>query len=324
MDLVSVIVPVYNVEKYLAKCIDSILAQTYQNLEIILVDDGSTDGSSAICDEYAKQDARIKVVHKNNGGLSDARNCGFEISMGDFVCFIDSDDYIDKDMLATLYERIVSDEADISLCDFLYVDEQGFTIEEMSLGSPICEEILTKKQIFSKLERDKNWYYIIACNKMYRRNIFNIIKFPVGKFHEDEFVVHHIYECCNRISCIDKKLYFYVQRSGSITNSDLSGKHRFAMEALYDRVKFASNHFYYTLLIATLNQCINLLIKNKNCIDENIYNNTKNITRKKIRSNMKSIIFRKGPTIEKIRLILYSISPSVVEYIHNKRKKGNS
>ena len=126
--LVSVIVPIYNVEKYLRKCVDSILNQTYKNLEIILVDDGSPDNCGNICDEYALSDSRIRIIHKKNGGLSDARNAGLDIARGNYILFVDSDDYIDETMVEKLYEALEKEKAEMSLCSFVYVNDDGVPI----------------------------------------------------------------------------------------------------------------------------------------------------------------------------------------------------
>ncbi len=238
MDLVSVIVPVYNVEKYLAKCIDSIIAQTYQNLEIILVDDGSTDSSPAICDEYALIDRRIKVVHKSNGGLSDARNCGINISKGDFICFIDSDDYIAEDMLKILLTQMLKDGSGMAICNFLYVDEQGKSIEERNGYLPIQNGIFTKEEILIQTAQTHFAPYTAAWNKLYKKSLFENIEFPYGKTIEDAFVAHEIVDKCSKISCIERPLYYYVQRNDSIMGvkfnlARLDGVEAFAKRAVY-------------------------------------------------------------------------------------------
>lgn len=141
-DLISVIVPVYKVERYLCRCVDSIIAQTYTNLQIILVDDGSPDGSGAICDDYAAKDPRITVIHKENGGLSDARNAGLGAARGSYIGFVDSDDYISVDMYEKLYKAIVACNADMSVCNFRYVDENGNNMEERNNALPVKDEVI--------------------------------------------------------------------------------------------------------------------------------------------------------------------------------------
>lgn len=240
--LISVIVPIYNVEKYLRKCIESIINQSYKNLEIILVDDGSTDSCGSICDEYAKIDKRIKVIHKENGGLSDARNRGIEASGGAYLMFIDGDDYINEKMAEILYKRIKEDNTDLAMCNFLFVDECGAEVRERNRVLPIKNEILTSPKLMKKLLGNKRGYYAIACNKLYKKNLFEDIRFPSGKINEDEFVVHRIFVKCQRISCVSIPLYYYVQRSGSIMNAAVSAKNLDIVEALYDRTKYLITH----------------------------------------------------------------------------------
>lgn len=239
MEKISVIVPVYNVEKYLSKCVDSIINQTYHNLEIILVDDGSPDRCGEICDEYATKDNRIKVIHKKNGGLSDARNAGIEVAEGGYIAFVDSDDYIASDMMDVLYHRLIKDGSDMALCNFKYIDEKGEEIEERKNKSPIKDEVITGIDGMKKLSQDKNWYYVIAWNKLYKKEIFDNIRFPKGKIHEDEFVIHHIMHACKRISCVALELYYYLQRQGSIMSQKSLISTMNTFEAKRDRALFS-------------------------------------------------------------------------------------
>ncbi len=237
--LISIIVPVYKVEEYLNKCIDSILNQAYKNLEVILVDDGSPDRCGEICDEYAQKDDRVRVVHKQNGGLSDARNAGIDAATGEYLMFVDSDDYIHPEMAAKLYEALARDEADMALCNFLYVDENGEKTDEENDNSPIKDEVLTRDEAFCKALRSyKKWYYVVAWNKLYKKEIFKTLRFPYGKVHEDEFVIHKVLGACAKISCISDPLYYYVQRTGSIMSAEYSVKRLDIVEAFFDRTEF--------------------------------------------------------------------------------------
>ncbi len=231
---ISVIVPIYNVEMFLPKCIDSIITQTYKNIEIILVNDGSTDGSGNICDEYANKYDNITVVHKKNGGLSSARNAGIEIACGDYLAFIDSDDYIAPEMLELLYATILNDNSDMAICGYICVNEKG---EEVSPGKNVSDEVLTREKAYEKLCEHNNTGYIIACNKLYKKKIFNDIRYPLGKMHEDEFVIHHVFNKCDKISCIQKVLYFYLQRQGSIMKKN-NIKNLDGTEAVLDRTEY--------------------------------------------------------------------------------------
>lgn len=240
---ISVIVPIYKVEKYLEKCVDSILNQTYSNTEVILVEDGSPDKCGEMCDMYAEKDSRVVVLHKENGGLSDARNAGMLIATGEYISFVDSDDYIEPDMLEIMYNRMKEDGTDLVVCNFSYVDEEGNIIKEKNQNSPIKDEMLTGEQAFSRLAGKKYWYYVTAWNKLYRRDLLKDIEFPKGKINEDEFVAHYVLAKCNRISCVEKSLYMYVQREHSIMHRLVNGKYTIknfdAMEAFCSRVMFA-------------------------------------------------------------------------------------
>lgn len=211
-ELISVIVPVYNIEKYLEKCVTSIVSQTYSNLEIILVDDGSTDQSGFLCDVYAEKDDRIHVIHKANAGLSDARNVGIENSKGKYISFVDSDDYIDSAYVESLYHTLMHFSADISICNFSKVYEQGRT-DDYVVAS---HAVITGKQAIQKLSERDSIYYIVAWNKLYKRELFANVKFPVGRINEDEFVIHRLFGQCDKIACLKDVLYFYYQRPDSI------------------------------------------------------------------------------------------------------------
>ena len=216
---ISVIVPVYKVEKYLRKCVDSILAQTYTNLEIILVDDGSPDNCGKICDEYAAKDSRIKVIHQQNGGLSAARNAGLDIATGDFIGFVDSDDYIAPEMYERLLSSLQMVNAEISVCNFQKVDEFGDII---STTERVENSSLTNREILHKLQEENGICYVIVCNKIFLKDLFEGVRFPEGKKCEDNFIIHRIYYSCNLIVTIDSVLYYYVQRANSIMNNMLS------------------------------------------------------------------------------------------------------
>lgn len=222
MTTVSVIVPVYNVEDYLRKCIDSIIDQSYKNIEIILVDDGSPDGCPAICDEYAKWERRIKVIHKGNGGLSDARNSGILESSGEYIAFVDSDDYIAADFIKVLLDQAVKHEADISVCNFYRVYDQKLVAETKPVHFAELTNIEAMRDVFAY----PSLCDIMSCNKLYKRELFvkNEVAFPVGKIYEDDFVTYKLCYYADRVVFIDEPLYYYTQREGSITRSRFSKK----------------------------------------------------------------------------------------------------
>lgn len=213
-DLISIIIPVYKVEKYLEKCIESVLKQTYTNLQIILVDDGSPDNCGKICDEYAKKDSRIEVIHKVNGGLSDARNVGIAKAKGKYIGFVDSDDYIKEDMYEILINLIKEYDADVSICNLYdvidgkeYIRNNENGIQEYS-RLEILKEVLLDKNIQS-----------YAWNKLYKKELFDEIKYPIGKKYEDIGTTFYVFEKCNKIVVTSKPEYYYLKRSDSLVNN---------------------------------------------------------------------------------------------------------
>lgn len=210
--MISVIVPVYKVEKYIYKCIDSIIEQTYSDLEIILVNDGSPDSCGHICDEYAKADNRIKVIHKENGGLSDARNAGFEVAQGDYVLFVDSDDYIDIDMVEYLYQNIIEYNADIASCGNYDVYESKIVTEFTTDEKIQCDgEVFYSHLLRGDKVRGEIW------NKLIRKEIVKNVRFPKGKLYEDIFYTADMMKNTSKVVIGTKPKYYYVHRESSIT-----------------------------------------------------------------------------------------------------------
>lgn len=212
--LISIIIPVYKVEKYLEKCIQSVINQTYKNIQIILVDDGSPDNCGKICDEYAKKDHRIEVIHKSNGGLSDARNKGLEIAKGEYIGFVDSDDYIEADMYEVLYNSLKQYNADVSICNFYTVSQEKIAIKNADNGIKEYNRIEILKEIL--LDNNIQSY---AWNKLYRKDLFDEIKYPVGKKYEDIGTTFYLLEKCNKVVVTGKPEYYYINRQGSIVNN---------------------------------------------------------------------------------------------------------
>lgn len=219
--LISVIVPVYNVEQYLPKCVDSLLAQTYRNLEIILVDDGTRDASDAICDAYAEKDPRVKVIHKENGGLSSARNAGIDIAKGEYLGFVDSDDWIEPETYETLLS--VAQKYDVKMvCGGRYNvnDATG----ERTVGlCPEKEEVIPAEEL---LRRIFLWDNVdsAAWDKLYHRSLFREIRYPLGKIVEDVPTTYRIALDAGKIAMCDKPFYNYLYRANSITTSRISEK----------------------------------------------------------------------------------------------------
>ncbi len=214
---ISIIIPVYKVEKFLRDCMESVLSQTYENLEIILVDDGSPDSCPEICDEYAKMDERIKVIHKKNGGLSDARNAGLDIAKGAYIGFVDSDDIVTPDMFSELAEAMIKNDADLSVCGFYYINEQGYRLEKEKEIFTQEKALLTGEECLKHIYFEKNgWKLVPVWNKLYKKEIWETIRFDKGKIHEDEFVFHKIMRQCKKVAILDKPMYGYRKNSNGI------------------------------------------------------------------------------------------------------------
>lgn len=209
--MISVIVPVYNVEKYLERCVKSIAAQTYKDLEILLIDDGSTDKSGKMCDDFQQTDSRIKAFHKQNGGLSDARNYGIEHSAGEFISFVDSDDYIDEKMLETLHRLITENDADLAVCSAMDV----FEGKEVTQVKEIKEFNLNKVESYKYMLRGDG--IPSACNKLYKRQTVGNVRFPAGKLYEDGFFTPQILKRVEKTAVTSKPMYYYFRRADSIT-----------------------------------------------------------------------------------------------------------
>lgn len=218
-DLISVIIPVYKVEKYLEKCINSVCNQTYKNLEIILVDDGSPDNCGKLCDEYAKKDNRIIVIHKKNGGLSDARNVGIKIATGEYIAFVDSDDYVSNDYIEYMYEMIKKENAQISICGILQVwKNTKIENQEHKKYLKLNTESALENLLYSE------GIEIAAYGKLYSKNLWDNICFPKGKVYEDTAIMYKLFDKADVIVYGDKKCYYYISRFGSISKQQCYNK----------------------------------------------------------------------------------------------------
>ena len=217
--LISIIIPVYNVKNYLSKCIESVISQTYINIEIILVDDGSDDGSEKICEFYTKKDSRIKTIHKKNGGLSSARNKGLIHAKGLYVYFIDSDDWIESDTIYHLYNLLTQNESDIASGSLILSYEDNH--KKNSIITSNLNTIDGKSAIKLLCTYDSNINLTIACNKLYKRSLFDNLLFDENKINEDTFIIYKLYSKSNTISFSNYPNYYYVQRKTSIMNSKI-------------------------------------------------------------------------------------------------------
>jgi len=261
MDLITVVVPVYNVEKYLSVCVESILSQTYQRLQIILIDDGSTDHCPAICDEYASRDERIDVVHKRNGGLSDARNVGIERAKGKYITFVDSDDAIEFDMIEYLYGLLFENRADISVCQKLDIDESGRNLN-MRGNSIDAAYVLHSNEICMHDFLSKRNISVTAWGKLYRMDLFHNIQYPLGKYHEDSFTTYKLIGLSDTIVVGNKQKYLYRHREGSIMLQSFSVRHLDAIDANIEKMNYISRFYPAEIYIAcadviySVNRCV--------------------------------------------------------------------
>lgn len=239
VDLISVIIPVYNVETYLYDCLESVVNQTYKNLEIILINDGSEDQSGSICNQFQSADSRIKVLHNINGGLSDARNHGIKIATGKFLIFIDSDDIVDIKYIEELHDTLKKENADMSICNYIRFNTKEDIIQDNKNSVPI---VFDSRECFLKYFDVKyKSSIVVAWGKLYKKEHWHDIEFPVGKLHEDEFTTYKLIYKADKIAYIDKYLYFYRENPKSITGDKYNIKHLDAIEAFENYIAFFRN-----------------------------------------------------------------------------------
>lgn len=282
-ETISIVIPVYHVEEYLKQCLDSVLAQTYQNLQIIIVNDGSDDNSYQIIEQFQRMDSRIEVICQDNQGLSAARNTGICAANGEYIIFIDSDDFIAPDFVETLYREIKENAADFAVCGFVIVDEDGLeriikndkqmgVNEKSTLKQSIDKEnikafkndtmridILTAEEFWTKYESNEHLYCVVAWNKIYRRSLFDEIKYEVGKLHEDEYILHEILRRVKRIACCYVPLYYYRTRKKSIVNSSSEKRSVYIIEAYLNRMDYFLEEKNYERLHYTFQEIADIL-----------------------------------------------------------------
>ena len=221
-DKISVIIPVYKVEAYLDRCGRSVVNQTHENLQIILVDDGSPDRSAAMCDEWATKDNRIQVIHQKNSGLSGARNSGLDVAEGEYVVFVDSDDYIKNTMIEALLQLCTSHQAEVAICDYMRFSGEGVTEEQLKISNAKEKKI----QVHNQMEAIKQLHgwngemYTVAWNKLYKRSLWQGIRYPVGKINEDEFTTYKILYHAKNVVVTNQMYYYYFYNSNSITTNE--------------------------------------------------------------------------------------------------------
>ena len=266
--LISVIVPIFQMEKYLDKCISSIIAQSYDNLEIILVDDGSDDNSPAICDKYQAEDSRVKVIHKKNGGLSQARNYGLRVATGNFIGFVDSDDWIEPNMYELLLSALLDTGADIAVCNFKYEFQKATTIPKVKDSARI--QLYSSEEALRMIIKWSGFIRTVVWNKLYKRSILDKLKFPNGKLYEDNLWTAQAIGNAKSIVCINIHLYHYLIRADSLShNGNLVIKGTLdKIEMQEQRLAFLHEH-YPTLEKIAIVSLLNILFRKYMIISEN-------------------------------------------------------
>lgn len=316
---VSIVVPVYNVENYISRCINSLIKQSYKNLEIVLVDDGSTDSSGNICDEYKKIDSRIKVIHKKNGGLSDARNFGIDGCTGEYICFVDSDDWIEKEMIETLLNDIIDTDSDIAICGRYRAYDNEEKIVEKYKKYP-------NKNIFNNIDGLQYLmsfcgYDMSVCDKMFKKDLFSKIRFPYGLTCEDSFTTYKLFSLANKICYINKPFYNYFFRTNSITRNGnvnetviiaAQEQYKFILEN-YPNLKNCASSFLITAYMSVFNEYIK---REKKCLKISSF---KKEAKKYLKYALKNdnICFMK-----KMQMSIFCFSSFIYKIIYKKKMKG--
>ncbi len=323
---ISIIVPIYNLESYIPQCIDSILSQSFTNFELILVNDGSTDNSGELCDEYARLDSRVRVIHKENGGIASSRNAGLEVARGEYIGFVDNDDYINKYMFEELFNNAIKHSSDTVVCDYLKVEEDQFIDTEVFNSDYSLQNFSNKEAlhfIYKNMEKDT---FIYPWNKLYKRYLFDEIKYEHGNIYDDETIAHKLLYRSNKVTYIQSELYYYVKRKGSQINSPFSTKKFGRVYALKGREEFFRNKkeselhqkalkhymevfFWYYYMAKTNLTDVNKELKMlKRTFDNSIIHLLK----------LKDLSFR-----QKLMCVLFSINPAIYEFIRDAKTKLN-
>lgn len=299
MKKISIIVPIYNTKKYIDRVVNCLINQTYHNLEIILVDDGSTDGSSMLCDKCKKKDNRIKVIHQKNSGVSVARNVGLKHATGEYIGFVDSDDYISLNMYETLYNNLINTNSDISVCNYLtfkdnlpeFDNESNIKIYD---GMDALKDIISDGDITNFL-----W------NKLFKREIFKNISFPLGKIYEDLYVMPRLIDNTNKICFDSRRMYGYYQRSDSYVNSYSLEKNKNYLEfcdacyeylSKYDELKevresYRCFYIYTAFLQASKSRCLDVINSGYMCEYYSIYRDNFRFLNKKVSLKRKGLFY---------------------------------
>lgn len=311
-ELISVIVPVYNVEQYLKRCVESLFVQSYKNLEIILVDDGATDQSGKICDELSCKDNRIKVIHKENGGLSDARNKGLEYATGDLIAFVDSDDYIAPNM----YERLVSvmndTDTDIVMCR--YIRFKGETCEEI-IENKVDVKVMDTSKVLENIYGTDGETYTVAWNKLYKRDVIADIRYPVKKVNEDEYTTYKYFANAKKVAYTSEILYYYFYNDNSITTKKNYLSNKDIYDALDERIEYLSKRGFSNLENKIQKQYLDRIIFRNRLLLQNNKEEAKQLLRM-----YKNRYARVKEMVPGIGYKIYNVSPSMYYFLLKLRK----
>jgi len=316
--LISVIIPVYNVEKYLEDCLKSVCGQTYKNLEIIIVDDGSEDQSYKICEQYQRTDNRIRLIHQNNQGLSAARNTGINVAHGKYYNFTDSDDYVNKYMLEILYKNLKNFNAAISAGDFRREKENqtaDYAVKPESKNKTVLYE---KEDILKYLIEEGGIWLVSAWNKLYRAELFRNIRYPVGKRHEDEFIIHRLLYASEKIVFDNRILYYYRERQNSIIGLEQNRVHADELEAYKERIDF----FHEIQYSGNIDKLLFKYIITADLFYDQAENRREKKRRKQMISSFSHECMVKSSANYQIRAIIFGWSPKLYHFIQKiiKRK----
>lgn len=312
MNLVSVIVPIYNVENYLARCINSLLQQTYSNIEILLINDGSEDNCELICQEFLARDNRIRYYKKENGGLSSARNFGIDRANGEYLVFVDSDDYVSKEMIKVLLDTSLSNNADMVECAFLEFYENE-TVNDSNVDNALNNKSYAPYEAINSLICNTG-ITPIAWNKIYKKEIFDELRYKVGIYHEDEEIIVKLLSTCKKICKINNPLYFYMKREGSITNSKFNKKHLDIIKIMDERIKILKrlncNKHLISLTIVRFSNICNELYAKMLVSNAHLENEKENliILRKKL---ITYVLKSNAPLLKKLKALQYYLFPKI-------------
>lgn len=246
-DLISVIIPAYNAEAVIERCVESVRSQTYKNIEVVVVDDGSQDDTGRIADRLAKEDARLNVIHQLNSGLSGARNAGIEHATGDFIYFIDADDYIDADELLLLWEETQKTGASIVIGGINKVSENGAVLSCIALERAVVDELGFWSRYAGDYESEEHSEYVVSCGKLFERSLFDNERFDLGRIHEDEFIIHRLISRSHKIVFAETAGYNYVQCGGSIMHTPSAKARLDAADALLERAAYFVSRNWWDL-----------------------------------------------------------------------------